>query len=254
MICSMMRTILSRLAIAARGAADTIAASLDDGNRSATLSPDVRRTTACSAARYSPLCSHRLPTEHRSTVSLTILVTISLRLTAAPAVAAADRSRMSRATSSSRTRRNERTRDAVRSSWVSSLRSWRHRSPYGDSTTSRPPKLNAAAAAVRWRSANARSWLRRTSRAASGDDATTVPTSPNQSCISGAPCLRASLRIALWTLSLEDTTWWMLPISGSVHGPGGRLSLGFAANDIISLETTTTNRMDAPMASTTLSS
>jgi hypothetical protein len=61
-------------------------------------------------------------------------------------------------------------------------------------------------ALVRWRSANARSFLRRTSCAASGDEATTVGTSPNQSCMTG-PCALASFRITPCTLSLGDTRW-----------------------------------------------
>ncbi|BAT00649.1 Os07g0220333, partial [Oryza sativa Japonica Group] len=225
MICSMMRSIFLRFASALRGAIATMDASFDDGKRSATLSENDWTTMACSAARYSSLYLDRLPTEHRSTMSLISLAAISVRFTAVPPdAAAADTSRTSRATSSSRTRRNERTRAAVSSSCVSSRRRWRHRSPYGASATSLPPKLNAAVALVMWRSANAMSLLRRTSCAASGDEATTVGTSPNQSCMTG-PCSRASLRIAPCTLSLDGTKWWMLPISGSVLGPGGRLSL-----------------------------
>ncbi|BAT00639.1 Os07g0218832, partial [Oryza sativa Japonica Group] len=122
MICSMMRSIFLRFASALRGAIATMDASFDDGKRSAMLSPDVWRTMACRAARYSSRCLHRLPTEHRSTMSLMSLAPIPVRFTAAPDAAAADTSRTSRATSTSRTRRNERTRAAVRSSCVSSLR------------------------------------------------------------------------------------------------------------------------------------
>ncbi|BAT00638.1 Os07g0218766, partial [Oryza sativa Japonica Group] len=226
MICCMTRSILLRVSSALRGAVATMDASLDDGKRSATLSENVWPTMSFSAARYSSLYLDRLPTEHRSTMSLISLVIISVRFTAVPgaAAAAADTSRTSRATSSSRMRWNERTRAAVSSSCVSSRRRWRHRSPYGASATSLPPKLNASVPLVRWRSANARSLLLRISCAASGDEATTVGTSPNQSCMTG-PCSRASLRMTLCTLSLDDTKWWMLPISGSVLGPGGSLSL-----------------------------
>jgi len=55
------------------------------------------------------------------------------------------------------------------------------------------------------------------------------------------PCFCASVRMARWMLGLV-TRWWRLPITGRVHGPGGRLCLGFAASSRdLSFERTTTS-------------
>ncbi|BAS79340.1 Os02g0570600, partial [Oryza sativa Japonica Group] len=242
MIRLMTSSILLRLARPLRGATATIRASLDDGNRSATLSHVICFLATSSASRNSSRWLHRPPTELTITMSLASLLILSLRFTPAspPAPASAASSRTSRATSRSRTPWNDLTRAAVSSSCMQILRRWRHRSLYGPNMTSRPPKKTSSVVAVRWRSANLRSWCFRTSSATAGDDTTTAGTSPIHSCMMG-PCFSDSARNERWVWGLfVITRWWRLPISGSVHGPGGRLSLGFMADDT-SLERTTTN-------------
>jgi len=48
--------------------------------------------------------------------------------------------------------------------------------------------------------------------------------------------------------------WWRLPITGSVHGPGGRLSFGFARSGdlMMSLVRRTTTSTDTDKARSTL--
>jgi hypothetical protein len=98
------------------------------------------------------------------------------------------------------------------------------------------------------RSANLASWFLRTSSAASVDDTTTAGTSPSHTCMSG-PCFSASARIERWMLGLLITRWWRLPITGSVHGPGGRFSLGLLVARYTSLEMVTMETTDTARAS-----
>lgn len=68
-ICSSTRCILSRHATPLRGPVASICMILDDGNRSATDSPDVCRTAMWKASRYPSWCLLRLPTHSLMMVS-----------------------------------------------------------------------------------------------------------------------------------------------------------------------------------------
>ena len=75
------------------------------------------------------------------------------------------------------------------------------------------------AVTYRGRSETTASWVFITSRAASGEETTTVGTCPRRRSMT-APYLRASPRIA-WCGSAPSREC-MFPMTGSGHGPGGR--------------------------------
>uniref|UniRef100_A0A804MIX7 Uncharacterized protein n=1 Tax=Zea mays TaxID=4577 RepID=A0A804MIX7_MAIZE len=68
------------------------------------------------------------------------------------------------------------------------------------------------------REQKARSWVFITSSAASALDTTSVGTSPRRRNMRG-PCRRDSSIMV--RCPRPRTTWWMLPMTGRVHGPGG---------------------------------
>ncbi|XBI22511.1 hypothetical protein VPH35_063526 [Triticum aestivum] len=203
----------------------------DAGNRSMKLNPDMRSNTLSSSSRYASRWAHLSPTDALMTTSFIITFSMSPTLTTGPASAT---DRTSLAASSSRTRRNDRTRLGLSSSTAQSFRrafqcrlSWR-----------------MSAVAYTGRSAKAASWTFMTSLAASAEESTSVGTWPRRSSMTG-PCRRASLCMAWCGMAPSRRCMW--PITGSAHGPGGswfnrpapRLSFS------LSLTTMATRRMQS---------
>uniref|UniRef100_R7W4C9 Uncharacterized protein n=1 Tax=Aegilops tauschii TaxID=37682 RepID=R7W4C9_AEGTA len=118
-----------------------------------------------------------------------------------------------------------------------------------DDVPARPPWVSTRMVELSGRVANEASWVFITSRAASRDETTSVGTSPSQSSMTGHPCRRARSRMA--RCGSAPTMWCMLPITGSVHGPGGSrsLSLPSAAAPLPRRQASRTTSSD-PMAST----
>ncbi|BAS77339.1 Os02g0184650, partial [Oryza sativa Japonica Group] len=158
---------------------------------------------------------------HVVSVTSTAARSLTFTTASAPAAAAAATAARRRATSSSLTRRNDRTRRGPSSSRTQILRR-RQCAPWRANARPSPSAIMTRRVGLHGRDAKLASCALRTSRAASGDEATTKGTSPSLRYMSGAPCRRARSAMARCTWGLP-IRWCRLPMTGSRHGPGGSL-------------------------------